>query len=124
MSQSPIDRRNFGHKLITAGAALVAGQEAVAQADDSKPDKRKPAQAAAKDAPAEDKPGQEEKVRAEDLIVQLVEAAYPLNLDEANLRQIRQQVAVQLVRSRILSNFPLTNADEPAPTFRAYRGAD
>ncbi len=120
MSQSPMDRRRFTQRLITAtGAALVVGEGVMAQADENGKDPAKPA--AEKETPVEGTPPE---VKLEDHLVEMVALTYPQNLNESNLQQIRHQFAIQMARSQVLSSFPLSNGDEPAPTFQAFRGSD
>lgn len=57
----------------------------------------------------------------EDLYLALVKQLDPQRLQPEHLKKIRDDIAAQLVRSKRLSNFPLTNADEPAPVFAAWR---
>ena len=55
----------------------------------------------------------------------LVQQLYPdERLGESELQEVRRQIAAMLARSRALTSFPLTNGDEPATTFGAYRGTD
>jgi hypothetical protein len=109
----PINRRTFTKQVVTGViatapvASLKAGAgENGAPANDDKPE---PARDEAKPpAPA-------------DLVRELVKRLYPENLDEAKLSQIHGQIEHHMSRSRVLGAFPLTNADEPAPVFAAWR---
>jgi hypothetical protein len=61
------------------------------------------------------------EVEPEDLLLELIKREYPKNLEDEHLAHIRRELEQQQSRSRVLSAFPLTNADEPAPVFRAWR---
>ena len=57
-----------------------------------------------------------------ELTVQLARSEFPHEkLDEAALDEIRSDVRSNLMRSKILSAFPLTNADEPGFLYGAWR---
>ncbi|HEV3022609.1 MAG TPA: hypothetical protein VGX76_09075 [Pirellulales bacterium] len=104
----PVDRRTFA-KYLAAGAIAVAPAAAL-RADE-------PANEAKPDPP----PTKADPQAPADLVLALVKQQYPKNLDDAKLAQIRGQIEHQMSRSRVLSSFPLTNADEPAPVFAAWR---
>jgi hypothetical protein len=55
------------------------------------------------------------------LVVELVKQLDSKHLDDETLGQIRGHVEQNLSRSRVLGAFALTNADEPAPVFSAWR---
>ena len=100
MQKTTVDRRQFA-RCLTAG---VLGSL--------------PAAAAA----AEEKPDEQPKLAAPaELILDLVKQRYPQRLEEEHLALIRRDIESALNRSRLLSSFPLTNADEPAFVFSAYR---
>ncbi len=55
----------------------------------------------------------------------LVQLLYPdERLGESELQEVRRQIQVMLGRSKVLSEFPLSNGDEPAVSFAAYRSAE
>lgn len=56
-----------------------------------------------------------------ELLLVLVKQADPDRLKSEHLDQLRLDLELNLLRSAVLSGFPLTNADEPAPTFAAWR---
>jgi hypothetical protein len=128
MADVPLDRRAFGCTLAASGAAALAGCGAAPPA----PPKLEPP-VATKDPPKTeavppkvepvDKPTLTERKPAE-LLLDLVRQQYPERLEPAHLATIQGELQRQLARSQVLSSFPLTNADEPAPVFAAYRGPD
>lgn len=110
-------RRDFARLLAAAGVAVPLFP---VQAEDQKPvaDKPKTDQVPEeKPEPAEPKP-----VPVERLLMLVVARLYPHeNLTPEILENIYQDIQGDLRRSRALSSFPLTNADEPAFHFAAYR---
>lgn len=105
-----IDRRSFAKRIV--GGAVVAPIAASAITDPvnaAEPEQ----QPASNSTP----PPQ----REEDLYLALVKQLDPNRLQPEHLKKIRDDIAAQLVRSKRLSNFPLANADEPAPVFSAWR---
>ncbi len=104
----PINRRAFTKHVLTGviATAPVASLKADDPANDEKPEP--PRGEAKPPAPA-------------DLVLELVNRLYPENLDEAKLALVHGQIEHHMSRSRVLSAFPLTNADEPAPVFAAWR---
>jgi hypothetical protein len=103
MSRSVVNRRAFA-KQLAAGSLAAPLAVAVSGTSAKEPE---PADKAA--APAE-------------LALRLIQQLYPHALDDAQRDEIQKQIAEDQRRSKILSGFPLTNADEPAPTFAAWRG--
>src|SRR5262245_51406599 len=103
MPDIPIDRRRFGTTL--AAGAMTAAPLAV-QAAAGEPAPAAPAAAAADSA---------------GLVLQRVAQEYPDRLEPEHLEQIRRQIERHQAVSKVLSGFPLTNADEPATVFAAYR---
>ncbi|HEV3006566.1 MAG TPA: hypothetical protein VGX78_19000 [Pirellulales bacterium] len=104
----PLDRRTFAKRL--AVGAMAAAPAVALRADEPANDaKREPPATTANER------------TPEDLVLALVKRQYPKNLDDAKLAQIRGQIEHQMSRSRVLGSFPLTNADEPAPVFAAWR---
>ena len=56
-----------------------------------------------------------------DLYLQIIQVRWGDRLNEEQLVELRKKVTANLERSKQLSMFPLTNSDEPAPHFQAYR---
>lgn len=56
-----------------------------------------------------------------ELLLELVRRIDPDRLKEEQLEQLRGDLELNLQRSKVLSAFALTNADEPAPVFAAWR---
>ena len=107
MSKS-LNRRSFTVRLLSGAAipAVAKAGEAPAHPVSSAHAKTRPAA----------------NLSATDLIVELVQRKYAdPRLDEAALDEIRNDVAMQLRRSAILSSVPLTNADAPAFVIQAFR---
>jgi len=104
----PVNRRTFTKHLVTGAIAAVPA--AALKADDP-----------ANDDNPEPPRGEPIPTAQADFVLELVKRLYPKNLDEAKLAQIRGQIEHNMSRSRVLSAFPLTNADEPAPVFAAWR---
>lgn len=116
MSETNLTRRAFGHQfaLGVAGASLIT-DETVAQ--EAAADKKKPAQ------PSE--PEARQQPPEEAYLLGLVLRRYPdERLDEAAINAIVKDIRGDVIRGRVLSKFPLTNADEPSPIFQAWRAAD
>ncbi|HUY88854.1 MAG TPA: hypothetical protein VMV10_08985 [Pirellulales bacterium] len=112
MSRPTVNRRTFAKsiaKRIAAGSLaagpLALGAPLVAA---------EPQKSATPPAPEQPPPPAE-------LILQLLAQFYPRPLDEAQRAEIVRQIAEDQARSKILSGFALTNADEPAPVFAAWR---
>lgn len=101
MSKHEIDRRDFARRVALGLAPLTVA--AVASAADEK-----------KEPPL---------VEPADHLLAMLVAEYPENLTREHLVELRAKLSRQLARSKVLSSFPLTNADEPATILRAYRGA-
>lgn len=113
MSLSEIDRRRFHRALGVLSAAGLAGglaDSAVA----AEPDARSAAPEAAESA-ASTKLGEVE------LYLAMIARLDAERLTAEHLAALRDEVAGNLSASRTLSAFPLTNADEPAPVFAAWR---
>jgi hypothetical protein len=103
----PLTRREFAGLLtagtVLSGAALAADPE---KKPEESEEKAKPAAA----------------VDPIDLILDLVQQQYPHErLNETALDEVRTDVRQNLGRSRVLSSFPLTNANEPGFVFSAWR---
>ncbi|HVA46943.1 MAG TPA: hypothetical protein VNH11_11300 [Pirellulales bacterium] len=102
MTPSDIHRRAFVRCLAGGAAGLTAGT--AASADDPK--------AATADLSS---------VPHIELLLELVRRVDPEQLQREHLEQLHGDLEVNLQRSARLSAFALTNADEPAPTFSAWR---
>jgi hypothetical protein len=102
MPDPAIDRRNFTARLAGAAAALGG---AFAVADESKT-------AETSDSSS---------VPSTELLLELIKRMDPERLTAEHLDSLRADLAGNLERSARLSAFPLTNADEPAPVFAAWR---
>lgn len=132
MADVPLDRRAFACSLAATGAAALAGcgspapppakivEEPIAKVELPKlepkiePPKLDPLEPAPE--PVKPKPA--------DLLLDLVRHLYPDRLEPNHLAVILGELQRQLARSQVLSSFPLTNADEPASVFAAYRGPE
>ena len=99
MSRSVVNRRVFAKQLAAGSLAAAPLAIAVSETIANEP---RPADKA--------------------VALQLIQELYPHALDDAQRAEIQKQIAYDQRRSKILSGFPLTNADEPAPTFAAWRG--
>ena len=105
MNRNDINRRHFAVHLA-GGAAALTGSFAVAE--------ETPAKAAADLAAAS----------SAELLLELVKRLDPERLTSEHLEQLRSDLALNQQRSKVLSSFALTNADEPAPVFAAWRAED
>ena len=102
MSQSTVDRREFSRALAASALGSLPLTATAATAEEKKKDPSK--------LPA-----------AADLILDLVKQRYPEGLEEEHLALVRKDIESAWARSRLLSSFPLVNADEPAVVFSADR---
>jgi hypothetical protein len=105
MTNEHVSRREFAGRIAAAAVPLITTGttdvpvEAAQKSDDTKPT-----------SPVE-------------RLLELIREQYPdRRLDDAAIAEIREELESQVARSARLSAFPLTNADEPAFVFRAYRG--
>jgi hypothetical protein len=103
MPHDAINRRHFTAHLA-GGAAALTGSVALA------------AEPAVVEAPAK-----LASTSSLDLLLELVKRLDPDRLTDEHLEQLRIDLASNQQRSKRLSGFPLTNADEPAPVFAAWR---
>ncbi len=115
MSGSPISRRTFAAHLA-GGTAVLASTAAAAteKSDDEKPGE--PRTGEASEADGEAKPVE--------LVLALVRQLDPDRLTKEHLELLRLDIQFNLQRSATLSRFALTNADEPATRFAAWRAED
>lgn len=102
MTNNHISRREL-IKCASAAAAALTGTLAVAD---------EPEKAAAPDLA---------EVTPTELLLELVKRIDPQRLKSEHLDLVRADLEANLQRSARLSAFPLTNADEPAPVFAAWR---
>jgi hypothetical protein len=103
MTDHLIDRRHFALHLTGAATALTG------------------ALAAAEDDPKTATPPDLAAVSPTELLLELIKRVDPERLTNEHFELLRADLAVNLQRSARLSAFPLTNADEPAPVFSAWR---
>ena len=124
-SPNRIDRRHFAAQLAVGAGALTAAMTplAAASAAEDKPvaDKNEKG-----DKPAEAKPDEAaappELPPAEIVLLTYLTRRHPSDrYDEAAIQGIFRDIRGDIARGRQLSEFPLTNADEPAFVFAAYR---
>ena len=108
MTSPAVSRRTFA-KQIAAGS-LAAGPLAIAAP-------------LAAEEPTKDvtSPAAERPVAPAELVLQLLAQSHPHPLDDSQRAEVLRQIEEDQARSKILSSFPLTNADEPAPVFAAWR---
>jgi len=94
----PIDRRSFGRDAVVAAATtLITFSSQAVRADDAEPA-----------TPA-------------DQLLALLKAQFPDRLSSEQWNEVRGKIAGQLRAAEELRKFKLTNADEPATVFAAYR---
>lgn len=107
MDPTQFTRRDFAYCMASglAGAALASDQSATAQ------DKKPAAE-----------PAEERDIPEHVYLLGAVLKHYPdKRLDEAAIGGIARDIIGDIARGRVLSKFPLTNADEPCFAFRAWR---
>ncbi|HEX5445104.1 MAG TPA: hypothetical protein VFW87_14795 [Pirellulales bacterium] len=109
-SSSPLNRRGFARQMI--GGAIAAPLAASAAIGDAR---------AAGTADKRSKVAGPDPQREEDLYLALVSRLDADRLQPEHLQEIRKEIGAHLARSKRLSDFPLMNADEPAPVYSAYR---
>ncbi|MBI3468640.1 MAG: hypothetical protein HY000_37030 [Planctomycetes bacterium] len=100
-----MDRRQFGKTLsaLIASTGLAAASQTTSAAQQADQPAQPPSEA--------------------DLFLQVVKARWGERLSKEQLKELRKQIEQDLGGSKRLSAFPLTNADEPAPVFAAYRSS-
>jgi hypothetical protein len=101
MADESLSRRLFAAHLVGGAAAMTSSVAA-----------------------ADDKPFSDADLGSAkplELLLALVKQADPDRLKSEHLEQLRLDLQLNLLRSAVLSSFPLTNADEPAPIFAAWR---
>lgn len=115
-----VGRRAFAQALALASLsapALLAQEPPKAEKQPDKP--------TTPPKPEPDKPEVVEAPRsAADILLELVERSEQRKLEPQQRAAIHRDLERQVVRSRILSRFPLTNADEPGVHFAAFRAAE
>ena len=124
-SPDRIDRRHFAAQLAVGASALTVAMTPLAatSAAEDKPvadknEKRdKPAEKQSDEAAAPP-----ELPSAEVILLTYLTRRYPSDhYDEAALQGIFRDIRGDVARGKQLSEFPLTNADEPAFVFATYR---
>ena len=98
---------------MAPGLVQAGNAQDTARADRQTPDE-KPEQAVPEETPSE----------LEYLAGLILRRYHDDRLDESALTGIVRDLQADLIRGRVLSRFPLTNADEPAFTFGAWRADD
>lgn len=102
MSSESVSRREFGKRVAVGPLVGCAANAGVPSGDTEKTT-----------APARE---------PADLLLDVVTTRYPhAKLDKTARAGIRSEIAQTLRQSKTLSDFPLTNADEPGFLFAAYR---
>lgn len=102
MPNPAIDRRDFA-AFVTGAAAALGGAWAAA------------------DEPKTAETSDLSVVASTELLLELIKRIDPERLKSEHLDSLREDLAANLERSARLSAFALTNADEPAPVFAAWR---
>jgi hypothetical protein len=124
MTDSAMDRRRF-HRTVGAVAAAplvvaLAGPSCAEDADASGPTP-KAAAAPPSTTPPSTAPLNDAPLNDVEHYLALIALIDPERLRDEHLAALREDVAANLASSRKLSAFALTNADEPAPVFAAWR---
>ena len=127
---SELNRRDFARNLTAglagvsaAGAALVAAEDSPAKK--SAPSADAPPMPDAADGNDEPKPDEPREIPEAAWTLGLILKRYPdERLDEAAIQGIVGDIHGDIARSKMLSNFPLKNSDEPGYLFRPWRAAD
>ena len=105
-----ISRRGFARRVATVAALSAPATATTALAQPANADKP-----AAADLSA---------AGSAEMLAELARRGDTSELSDEQLVEILSRAQQQLDRSRVLSDFPLVNADEPAFVFRAFRAAD
>jgi hypothetical protein len=98
----PLNRRQFASQAVLGAVATGVASQAVAQ-------------------PAKDAAPKNVFRDIAEAQFATLEQLYPDNLTDEHRAALKQRLERQAIRSRMLSSFKLTNADEPATMFAAYR---
>ena len=112
-NQDRIDRRRFAESLAVGSGAVAAliGSSLNLNAEDKKPP-----------VEAKEAAGVPARPSEEVLLLTCLMQRYPSeHFDEAAIQGIFRDLRGDLARSKILSEFPLENSDEPCFEFRAFR---
>ncbi len=113
MSETSLTRRAFAHQFAFGftGASAVTG---IVLAQEATTPKKKEGDATG----SEERPLPPEEA----YLLGLILRRYPdKRLDEAAVTAIIKDIRGDVIRGRVLSNFPLQNGDEPNPGFRVWR---
>lgn len=129
MNDHRLPRREFGRCLAGGVACALplaaAGGDSQPQRAAAEPPEAGSAPGSAKHEEAEGQPAAPAALSPEEHYLALVQALYPdERLGENELQEVRRQIQAMLGRSRVLAAFPLTNADEPAVSFAAFRPSE
>jgi hypothetical protein len=116
MSQAPLDRRTFACRLAASAVAAPLGASVIEGTASAEP----PVEVKKPQLP-DKQPPQDQPPSPAQWILELVKQQYPQRLEAEHLQRIAKDIETNLARSKTLSSYPLTNADEPAPVFGAYR---
>lgn len=116
-------RREFGRHLLTA-AVITSGTAGISSTSGLL--------AAGEDPPAPKLPEDQQPNPSkpalpphEALLLTYLVRQYPnKNFDKQAIQGIYRDIQGDIARGKILSDFPLTNSDEPAFHFAAYRSSD
>jgi hypothetical protein len=116
-----IDRRRFTGTLAAAsGAAAAVFASTLGLAADDKPAADTKDEATAKEDGATKAPPSEEF-----LLLTILTQRYPSeHFDESAIRGIYSDIRGDVLRGRLLSQFPLKNSDGPSHVFHPYRGSE
>lgn len=122
MNHQRLPRREFGRCLaggVACALPLAAGDSSPARLVDQD---RAEATMNAAGTLREKAAASPAALAADEHYLALVRLLYPdSRLGESELQEVRRQIRVMLGRSKVLSEFPLSNGDEPAVSFAAYR---
>ena len=119
MSNSPLNRRQFGKR---AAATSAAGSLSLIATSLLAPPPDAVKTAMADEPPAIAEPIPPQDVPLEYLLLEVVRQLYPdRKLSHQRLREVAADIAQELRRAKTIRAVPLTNANEPAAMFAAYR---
>lgn len=114
-----IGRREFAQKLTVGTGGLAAAVLATSSTSgaETPPAPKLPEDPASKPEPP--------VAPVEALLLSYLVRAYPSEkFDAAAIQGIYRDIRGDVARGTLLSEFPLTNSDEPAFVFSPYRGTD
>lgn len=116
MAENDMNRRQFGKRAAVASAAgslaILGGAGSAEDAADETGEHR----------PAVAEPIPPNQIPVELLLLEVIRQRHPnRELNHHFLDEIRRDIRGELNRARAIREVPLTNADEPAAIFAAYR---